>query len=92
MDGFPWTQFGMPRATVTDVGSEPADGRVRVELALDGDSAPAIPLEHGLSGTAEVEVESASPAELVLRAVGKLLTTRRSDRAAPLIEEGAAGR
>lgn len=79
MDGFPWTQFGMPRATVTDVGSEPADGRVRVEMALDAGSAPAIPREHGVSGTAEVEVERASPARLLLRAVGKLLTTRPPD-------------
>ena len=89
MDGFPWTQFGMPRATVTDVGNEPIDGHVRVELALEPGSAPAIPLEHGLSGTAEVEVEHASPADLVLRAVGKLLTTRPPDRSAVDLDERA---
>ena len=92
MDGFPWTQFGMPRATVTDVGSEPADGRVRVELALDPGSAPAISLEHGMSGTAEVEVERASPAVLVLRAVGKLLTTRPPDPSPAAVDERATGR
>ncbi|MGH8567297.1 MAG: HlyD family secretion protein [Gammaproteobacteria bacterium] len=78
LDGFPWTQYGALSATVTSVGNDPVDGHVRVELTLAGGSAPLIPLEHGLSGTAEVEVERAAPADLVLRALGRWLTTRRS--------------
>jgi multidrug resistance efflux pump len=76
LDNFPWTQYGILQATVASVGNDPLEGRVRVELTLHGDSAPTIPLEHGLSGTAEVEVERAAPAELLLRAIGRLLTTR----------------
>jgi membrane fusion protein (multidrug efflux system) len=83
LDAFPWTQYGMPAATVTGVGNEPEDGHVRVELALDALSAPGIPLAHGLSGTTEVAVERASPACLLLRAVGKALTTRPSTGGAP---------
>ncbi len=86
LDGYPWTQYGTLSATAVAVGNEPIDGRVRVELVLDPASAPAIPLRHGLSGTAEVEVERASPAELVLRTVGKRLTTRQSRSPAPVVE------
>ena len=73
---FPWIQYGALRATVTRVATEGAVGSVRVELTvLNAPSFPA-PLEHGLTGTLEVEVERVSPATLVLRAVG-----RRLDRA-----------
>ncbi len=86
LEGFPWTQYGTLAATAVAVGNEPLDGRVRVELVLDPGSAPAIPLGHGLSGTAEVEVGRASPAELVLRTVGKRLTTRQSRAPSPVVE------
>jgi membrane fusion protein (multidrug efflux system) len=55
------------------VASEPQGGQVRVELSLGGAPAGRIPLEHGLPGVAEVEVERATPAELVLRAAGRLV-------------------
>jgi membrane fusion protein (multidrug efflux system) len=86
LDGYPWTQYGTLAVTVVAVGNEPIDGRVRVELALVVASAPTIPLGHGLSGTAEVEIERASPAELVLRTVGKRLTTLQSQSPAPVVE------
>ena len=73
LEGFPWAQYGSLRATVAVVASEPRDGRVRVELELQPDPGSAIPLRHGLPGTAEIEVERVSPATLVLRAAGKLL-------------------
>ena len=50
---------------------------------------PGIPLEHGLPGSTEVEVERVSPALLVLRAAGQFLGTSRpvrpgeSDRGQP---------
>jgi membrane fusion protein (multidrug efflux system) len=72
LEGFPWAQHGTLPATVSRVASEVRDGRVRVEL----DVLPhqlTIPLQHGLPGTLEVEVERASPAVLVLRAAGKVL-------------------
>jgi hypothetical protein len=60
-------------ATVTAVGDEPEDERIRVELRVDQASAPRIPLQHGLKGLAEVEVERPSPAGLVLRTAGRWL-------------------
>jgi membrane fusion protein (multidrug efflux system) len=73
LDGFPWTQYGSVSATVASVGSEARDGRVRVELVVHPHPASPIPLQHGLPGTVEVEIEHVSPATLVLRAVGQLL-------------------
>ena len=72
LTGFPSTRHGSIPATVARVGSEAQEGRIRVEL----DVTPAddsLPLEHGLPGTIEVEVERLSPAALVLRSAGKLL-------------------
>jgi membrane fusion protein (multidrug efflux system) len=37
-----------------------------------------VPLQHGLPGSVEVEVERASPAALTLRTAGQLLTAPRS--------------
>jgi multidrug resistance efflux pump len=73
LEGFPWTQYGAVSATVASVGSEVRDGRIQVELAVRPDSAPPIPLQHGLPGTVEVKVDSVSPAVLVLRTAGQLL-------------------
>ena len=72
LDGFPWAQYGTVTATVTHVAGEPRDGSVRVELAVDRPPA-GIPLQHGLPGTVEVEVERATPASLILRNSGRLL-------------------
>jgi multidrug resistance efflux pump len=82
LDGFPWTEYGMLYATVVAVGNEPVNGHVRVELHVRGDSAPRIPLAHGVSGTAEVEVERATPAQLVVRTVGRWLNEGDTSRLA----------
>ncbi|WP_394840313.1 HlyD family efflux transporter periplasmic adaptor subunit [Pendulispora rubella] len=82
-DGFPWTEFGDTQASVTDVAREVRDGRARVELNIVSTS-DRIPLQHGLPGTVEIEVEQATPAVLVLRAVGRLLhPSHNSDPARP---------
>ena len=47
------------------------DGRIRVELAVNRHSASRIPMQHGLPGTVQVQVERISPASLVLRVVGR---------------------
>jgi multidrug resistance efflux pump len=73
LDGFPWTQYGQLAATVTRVATEPRQGIVRVELKIHPESAPLIPLQHGLPGQVEIAVERTSPAELALRAVGRML-------------------
>jgi membrane fusion protein (multidrug efflux system) len=77
LDGFPWTEFGTLAATVSSVGNDPLADQVRVELAIKPESVPSIPLGHGLTGSSEIEVGHISPAQLVLRAAGRLLTTRR---------------
>jgi len=71
--GFPSTQYGSITATVARVASEARNGLIRVELTLDTQPPGGVPLEHGLPGTVEVEVERVSPATLVLRALGKLI-------------------
>jgi len=58
--------FGSIPAHVTGVGGEIRDGTVRVELAVDPSTT--IPLQNGLPGTVEVQVENVSPATLLLRA------------------------
>ena len=79
LTGFPSTRYGSIPATVARVGSEAQEGSIRVELDVTplDDS---LPLEHGLPGTVEVEVERLSPAALVLRTAGKLLDRPASPR------------
>lgn len=76
LDGFPWTEYGKVAAEVTNVASEPRSGKVRVELLARPESAPLIPMQHGMPGSLEIEVERTTPAALVLRSLGKLLTQR----------------
>jgi membrane fusion protein (multidrug efflux system) len=76
LDGYSWIEHGTLNARVTRVGSERRAGRVRVELSLLGAAPATIPLQHGLPGSAEVEVERVSPATLVLRAAGRYLAQR----------------
>jgi len=80
--GFPWTEYGSVSAVVDNVASEVRSGSVRVELALQPDAASAVPFQHGLPGAVEIEVERVSPATLVLRAGGRLVT-RPVSRDAP---------
>lgn len=67
-DSFPWTQYGTVAATVADVTR--TDDHVEVVLSLHTDTARAIPLQSGLTGSADVRVERLSPATLVLRIAG----------------------
>jgi membrane fusion protein (multidrug efflux system) len=73
LDGFPWTQYGTLAATVADIATEAVEGRVRVELSLAAAQEGRAPVEHGLTGSAEVEVERVSPAVLLLRAAGQIM-------------------
>lgn len=71
LEGFPWTQYGSLQAVVETIANEPRDGHIRVDLLLTPDQASAIPSQHGLPGTVEVEVGRVSPATLLLRSLGK---------------------
>jgi membrane fusion protein (multidrug efflux system) len=77
LDGFPRTQYGSIPTTVKKVATEPRGELLRVELELRKDLNLSIPIEHGLPGLAEVEVEQISPAVLVLRSIGWFLRPNR---------------
>lgn len=70
---YPWTEYGTVPVLVRRIGTEAQDGRVRVELAVLPVQGSPIALEHGLLGSALVEVEQVSPATLLLRAAGQLV-------------------
>jgi membrane fusion protein (multidrug efflux system) len=72
--GFSWLQYGSIRGQVSAVAGELRDGKVRVEVAIT-DNASSVPLQHGLPGTVEVEVEDVTPFVLVLRATGRGLSS-----------------
>ncbi|MGA8594910.1 MAG: HlyD family efflux transporter periplasmic adaptor subunit [Bryobacteraceae bacterium] len=76
LKGFPWMQYGTIAAKVSRVAGEIRDGQVRVELALSTPAPSRIPLQHGLPGSVEVEVERVSPAVLLLRSAGRFLATQ----------------
>lgn len=82
IQGFPPAQFGALRAHVTGIGGEVRNGSVPVELAIDT-SATSIPLQRGLPGAVEVQVDSVSPATLLLRAAGQLFSKSPYDRQSP---------
>jgi membrane fusion protein (multidrug efflux system) len=90
LDGFPWAQYGSLAATVTSVATEARDGAIRVELHLPAATPTAIPLQHGLPGAVEVEVERISPATLVLREVGKHLGVPARNAAATWRQDGVS--
>ena len=68
-----WFRVHFPEVGYSYLQKLLRSGQVRVELTIDPDPASPIPLEHGLPGTIEVEVDRVSPAALALRAVGKML-------------------
>ncbi|HEY7305325.1 MAG TPA: HlyD family efflux transporter periplasmic adaptor subunit [Bryobacteraceae bacterium] len=76
LQGFPWAQFGTVPAEVSRVAGDIRDGKVRVELAVNPVAGSRIPLQHGLPGSVEVEVERISPLALVLRSAGQVLGSR----------------
>jgi multidrug resistance efflux pump len=78
LEGFPWAEYGALRLKVVRVAAEIRDGAVRVELALDGPPPPRIPLQHGLPGTVEVEVERTTPLAVILSAAGHFVGAPRS--------------
>src|SRR5581483_11428165 len=73
LEGFPWAQYGTISAKVAQVASEIRDGKVRVELAVNSQPAARIPLQHGLPGSVEVQIERLSPAALIIRSAGDLV-------------------
>jgi len=71
------------------VATEARNGVIRVGIRLGQAMHTAIPLQHGLPGMVEIEVERVSPATLVLRGVGKYLGGSPRSAAAAGSQEGA---
>lgn len=90
LHGFPWAQHGSIVATVDRVGREVRDGLVRIELSINDNQGSRIPVQHGLPGTLEVEVERISPALLALRAAGRLFSQQQASPPGPVQETGDA--
>jgi membrane fusion protein (multidrug efflux system) len=72
LDAFPWSQYGSVAAKVVTVAREVEDGQVRVDLEVSP-SQTNIPLQHGLTGTVEIEVKRVSPLTLVVQYLGRSL-------------------
>lgn len=75
--GFPFTQYGRLPLRVMRRANETREGLVRVELTIDTATPFAVPLQHGLPGAVDIEVERVSPLRLILRTVGKLGTAHQ---------------
>ena len=90
LHGFPWAQHGSIAATVERVAREVRDGLVRIELGINEEQASLIPVQHGLPGTLEVEVERISPALLALRAAGRLFSRQNESLPSPAPKTGGA--
>jgi membrane fusion protein (multidrug efflux system) len=67
---YPWTQYGSLLARVRSVGTEPEDGRIRVELDVQEPLPAGVVAVHGLVGSLTVEVDRVAPLALALRAAG----------------------
>lgn len=67
-DAFPWTQYGTQSAVVSAVGLEPRDGKLRVELLMDEIEAT-VPLQHGMTGSCEIQVDDVAPWNLLLNSL-----------------------
>ncbi len=79
LDAYPWTQFGTLPAKVTNVANEPTAGKIRIELAVQPRENSAMVLQHGLTGSVEVEVDRVSPASMILRSAVKLLSASQKE-------------
>ncbi|MCJ7599911.1 MAG: HlyD family efflux transporter periplasmic adaptor subunit, partial [Desulfobulbaceae bacterium] len=90
LHGFPWAQHGSIAATVERAAREVRDGLVRIELSINEEQVSLIPVQHGLPGTIEVEVERISPALLALRAAGRLFSPQNESLPSPAQETGHA--
>lgn len=79
LQGFPFTQYGRLPLCVSQRADELHDGFLRIELQIvDGGRGFPVPLSHGLPGSADIAVETVTPMELLLRALGRLLTPIRA--------------
>lgn len=76
-EGYPALAHGSVAAVVRRVGAEARDGSVEVILTPQPDLSARLPLQHGVRGTIDIEIERVTPAALLLRRVGEVAEPRR---------------
>jgi len=81
LTGFPWAQFGTIKARVSRVGSEIRDNQVQVQFTPELAKDSPILMQHGLPGAIEVSIEQVSPALMVLRSAGQMLSGSKPEQA-----------
>ncbi|MFA0813666.1 HlyD family secretion protein [Microbulbifer epialgicus] len=74
LDGFSWARYGQLHARVERVASAVQRDRILVELSLQGEVPPLLPLLHDLPARVEVATGSKTPYQLLLQRVGSMLT------------------
>ena len=70
LSAFSWLEFGTVDATVTHVANEPLDGTIRVELVVNPRRLRDIPIQHGLTGTVDIQTDDVAPWVLLMRSIG----------------------
>ncbi len=71
LDGLSQTEYGTVSASVSRINGSIHDGYIQVDLRILRDQNISIPLQRGLTGVLEVEIERVSPVTLLLRSIGR---------------------
>lgn len=79
LDGFSWARYGQLDARVERVASAVQRDRILVELSLQGEVPPHLPLLHDLPARVEIATGTKTPYQLLLQRVGDMLTGESSD-------------
>ncbi|BBM01847.1 HlyD family secretion protein [Microbulbifer sp. GL-2] len=74
LEGFSWARYGQLYARVERVASAVQGERILVELSLEGDVPPLLPLLHDLPARVEIATGTKTPYQLLLQRVGDILT------------------
>ncbi|WP_444937175.1 HlyD family secretion protein [Microbulbifer sp. JMSA004] len=86
LDGFSWARYGQLEARVERVASAVQQGKVLVQLSLQGETPPHLPLLHDLPARVEIATGKKTPYQLLLQRTGEILSGKAS---AEIVEEGA---
>lgn len=73
LDGFAWTRYGEIPARVENIATAVQNGTIAVQLAVDGEIPPGLPLLHDLPASVEVATGRKTPFELLLQRAGDWL-------------------
>ncbi|WP_444928565.1 HlyD family secretion protein [Microbulbifer sp. SSSA002] len=86
LDGFSWTRYGQLQARVERVASAVQQGKVLVQLSLQGEMPPQLPLLHDLPARVEIATGKKTPYQLLLQRTGEILSGKAPEES---VEGGA---